>query len=195
MARKGQLTTASPLQYSEYERLLTKLHKDKNYFMELYARLSFCTGCRASDVLKLKWEDVLGSNYAMVTEKKTGKTRKITFSPSVQNKIDELYLDMKRPDTKAYIFANEKTGSPVTIQYINKELKKLKDKYRVKVDNFSTHTFRKTFGRYVYETNNKSAESLILLNKIFKHSSIEITKTYIGITEDEINGIYNSIQW
>lgn len=57
----------------------------------------------------------------------------------------------------------------------------------------SPHTFRKTFGRYVYDSNNRSAESLILLNKILNHSSIQITKTYLGITKDEVNGIYASI--
>ena len=66
--------------------------------------------------------------------------------------------------------------------------------YKVKIGNFSTHTFRKTFGRYVYETNNRSAEALVLLNKILNHTSIQITKTYIGITQDEINNIFESIK-
>ena len=81
----------------------------------------------------------------------------------------------------------------MTIQYVNMKLKEFKYKYHLHIENFSTHTFRKTFGRYVYDTNNHSAESLILLNKILNHSSIAVTKTYIGITQEEVAGIYASI--
>ena len=70
-----------------------------------------------------------------------------------------------------------------------------KFKYRLSIDNFSTHTFRKTFGRYVYDTNEHSAESLLLLNKILNHSNIDVTKRYIGITKEEINQVFDSIQF
>ena len=83
----------------------------------------------------------------------------------------------------------------MTIQYINQVLKDIKYRYRLDINHFSTHTFRKTFGRYVYDTNNHSADSLLLLNKILKHSSIEVTKAYIGITQDEISSIFNSIKF
>ncbi len=195
MAKKNQLTTADPIPYEEYERLLDRLHKDKDYSMEIYARLAFCTGCRASDVLHLRWEDIIDRRDHAVTEIKTGKTRKITFSPSVQKKMNELYETVGEPKADQLIFLSKRTGEPFTIQYINREIKRIKKKYRIKCDNFSTHSFRKTFGRYVYEKNNKSAESLLLLNQIFKHASLETTKIYLGLRQDEINGIYNSIQF
>lgn len=81
----------------------------------------------------------------------------------------------------------------MTIQYVNMKLKEFKYKYKLRIDNFSTHTFRKTFGRYVYDKSEHSAESLILLNKILNHSSIQVTKTYIGITQEEVAGIFASI--
>lgn len=84
---------------------------------------------------------------------------------------------------------------PMTIQCVNQKLKDFKYKYRLKITNFSTHTFRKTFGRYVYDYNNHSAESLLLLNKILNHSSIQVTKTYIGITQEEIDGVFSSIKF
>ena len=37
-------------------------------------------------------------------------------------------------------------------------------------------------------------EALLLLNRIFNHSNIEITKIYICIREDEINSIFDSIR-
>lgn len=131
----------------------------------------------------------------MVTEIKTKKTRSIKFNESVVKKINELYLLMESPCQDDFLFETKRSNGPVTSQYVNQMLKKFKIKYRVRIENFSTHTLRKTFGRYVYEINNKSAESLILLNKILNHSNIAVTKTYIGITKNEIDSIYDSIKF
>lgn len=193
MAKKNQLTTSDYLEYQEYEKLLSNLRANKEYVWELYARLGFCTACRASDVLNLKWSDILGKSEQVIVEQKTKKARKLTFNNSVQNKIKELYKLIGQPDKEEFIFLSRATNKPITIQYLNKKLKAFKSKYKIKIGNFSTHTFRKTFGRYVYEKYNRSAESLILLNKILNHSNIAVTKTYIGITQDEVNSIFNSI--
>lgn len=193
MAKKNQLTTSDHLPYEEFTRFLDCLHNDGEYRWEMYARLSFCTACRASDTLRFRWKDVLGVSSVTVVEQKTQKARKIPFNPSVQKSFDELWKLLGCPDKKDYIMGSPKGDKPLTIQFINMKLKEFKFKYRLKIENFSTHTFRKTFGRYVYDSSNRSAESLILLNKILNHSSIQITKTYLGITQDEVNGIYASI--
>lgn len=193
MAKKNQLTTSDHLPYEEFTRFLDCLHNDGEYRWEMYARLSFCTACRASDTLRFRWKDVLGVSSVTVVEQKTQKARKIPFNPSVQKRFDELWKLLGCPDKKDYIMGSPKGDKPLTIQFINMKLKEFKFKYRLKIENFSTHTFRKTFGRYVYDSSNRSAESLILLNKILNHSSIQITKTYLGITQDEVNGIYASI--
>ena len=138
---------------------------------------------------------LLDKDKLMKTEKKTLKTREITFHPSVKKAFRNLYELMDSPDTDLPAFFNVNTMSVYSLGHINRKLKDFKRRYRLKIGAFSTHTFRKTFGRYVYESNRKSAESLILLSSIFRHSSIEITKVYIGLRQDEINGVYNSIQF
>lgn len=192
MAKKNQLTTSDHLPYKEFTRLLDCLHNDGEYRWEMFARLSFCTACRASDTLNFRWKDILGVSSVTIIEQKTGKTRKIPFNPSVQASFDELWKAMNCPDKNDYVMTSH-NGKHYTIQLINMKLKEFKHRYNLKIENFSTHTFRKTFGRYVYDTNNRSAESLILLNKILNHSSIQVTKTYIGITQEEVDGIYASI--
>jgi len=83
----------------------------------------------------------------------------------------------------------------MTIQYINNKTKAWKIRYKLTLGNFSTHTFRKTFGRYIYDSTENKSEALVILNSIFKHSSIDITKVYIGLREDEINSAFNLIQF
>lgn len=195
MAKKNQLTTSDYLEYPEYERLLALLHQDKEYLWELYARLAFCTACRASDLLNIRWKDVLNRNVATITESKTKKTRNVKFNDSVVKKIQELYVLLESPCVDEFIFQTNKSKGALSIQYVNQKLKRLKYKYNINIDNFSTHTFRKTFGRYVFEVNNRNAESLMILNKIFNHSNLAVTETYIGITKDKIDNIYNSIKF
>ena len=195
MGQKNQITTSDHLPYDEFTKLLDCLHNDKEYRWEMYARLSFCTACRAHDTLHLRWKDILGMSSITIVEQKTKKTRKIPFNPSVQKSFNELWYLLDCPDKNDYVMPSQRGDKPLTIQYVNMKLKEFKCKYRLSIENFSTHTFRKTFGRYVYDTNNHSAESLILLNKILNHSSINITKTYIGITKEEVDGIYASISF
>lgn len=195
MAEKYRLTTSDYLPYSEYEKLLNGLHKDKKYFWELYARLGFCTACRASDVLALRWGQILNVPRVCIKEKKTGKARIISFNESVRKKIASLYKLLNSPDLDAPVFYSSMTGEPITIQQVNRTLKLFKYRYQLKINHFSTHTFRKTFGRYVYDHGPNKSENLLLLNKIFNHTSIQVTKTYIGITQDEIDKVYNSIRF
>lgn len=195
MAKKNQLTTSDYLEYPEYEKLLQLLHDDKRYIWELYARLSFCTACRVSDTLNLRWIDVLGKDQVTVVEIKTKKPRNIKFNASVQKKVNELYGLLGSPSQEEHIFQTYRSKGVFTKQYINRKLKEFKSEYRISIGNFSTHTFRKTFGRYVYEANNRSEESLILLCKVLNHSSTAITKTYIGIRQDEIDNIFDSIKF
>lgn len=195
MTRKNRLTTSDHMPYPEYEKLLDGLHKDKLYFWELYARLGFCTACRAGDILRFRWVDILDKDEAIIVEQKTKKTRRVPFNKSVKNRIHTLWESLGCPNKAEYVFKNPRSNEAVTIQYVNRKLKAFKYKYQIKINHFSTHTFRKTFGRYVYDTSNHSAESLLLLNKILNHSNIQTTKTYIGITDEEIKSIYDTISF
>lgn len=195
MAKKNQLTKSDYLPMEDYKKLLYLLHKDRQYLWELYARLAFCTALRVSDILPLTWSDILHKGSLTKSEKKTGKVRKIPFNLNIQTRIEELYMLLKRPNSNELIFKSKFTGTSISPQYLNRIMKEWKIKYKLNIENFSTHTFRKTFGRYVYDTSENKSEALLLLNRIFNHSSVEITKVYICIRKDEINSIFDSIRF
>lgn len=194
MSKKNSITTADNFTYEEYTRFLECLHNDKLYNWEAFCRLAFCTGCRGGDVLDLCWVDVIGKKSLTIVEQKTKKVRQVPFNPSVRKSLEKLWELSGKPN-KAYPIMQNPEGKPLTIQTVNRKLKEFKYRYRLDIGNFSTHTFRKTFGRYVYDTNGHSAESLLLLNRIFKHANIQTTQAYIGITKGEIDNIYNSIKF
>ncbi len=192
MALKHSFTTSDYLPYSEYKRLVENLEKDGDYRGAAYCVLSFSTALRVSDVLKIKWCQIIGHTNLVITEQKTKKTKDITIGPKTEQKIHELYFKLGKGDYNGYVVANYR-GLPMSRQFLNRALKDYKEKYNLKIGNFSTHTFRKTFGRYVYEKMGKTQESLILLQRIFRHGNISTTLVYLGIRDDEIKDIFRSI--
>lgn len=192
MSKKGTLTTADYFQYDEFKRLVECLAKDNQYIWAFYCLLSFCLGLRASDVRHLKWGDVLNKKSVVVTEQKTGKTKGIPIGQNTAEKISEMYNKVGNPRLDSYIFATQRSNdnTPVTLQYINRLAKRWKQKYKLQIGNFSSHTFRKTFGRYVYEKRNRSTDALIELNRIFRHQNLQTTLIYIGITDDNIYNVF-----
>lgn len=196
MSLKGSMTAADYLPYEDYQKLVQSLIKEKKYWWACYCVLSFCTGLRYSDVSRLKWDDVLDKRKIIITAKKTGKTHGIPLGLSAAEYLEKLHELLGSPSPDTYILCSQHTNEAksVSIQYINRMLKKWALKYDLNIDNFSTHTFRKTFGRYVYEKGGCSEKALVYLNQIFKHSNIATTRCYLGIRNDEINDIFNSIE-
>ena len=192
---KGQLTTSDYLPIEEFNRLCDCLRKDKLYTWELYCRVAFCTALRISDLLTLRWIDVLDTDELIIIEHKTGKTRSIPLNESVYVKLGELYDIMGRPEKNMPLIYNYRWKRTYSKEHINDMLKVFKRKYKLAIKHFSTHSFRKTFGRYVYDHCNKSAESLLFLSEILEHSDIKVTKRYIGLSKDEINSIYQHIKF
>ena len=74
--------------------------------------------------------------------------------------------------------------------------KEIKTKYNLKIDHFSTHTMRKTFGRKVFESAGTDAPlALMRLQTLFNHASPTITKTYLGLTESELESSYDLLDF
>lgn len=192
---KGQLTTSDYLPIEEFNRLCDCLRKDKLYTWELYCRVAFCTALRISDLLTLRWIDVLDTDELIKIEHKTKKTRSIPLAPSVSAKFQELYVLMGKPEKNMPLIYNHRRKRIYSLEHINDKLKDFKREYRLSIKHFSTHSFRKTFGRFVYEQCGKSAESLLFLNEILVHESVRTTKRYIGLNKDEINSIYQHIKF
>ena len=128
-------------------------------------------------------------------EKKTGKKRTLRINPQLQQHIVECYEQIQPISVKSPILVSQK-GTIFTIQRINVILKEIKKKYRLKVKNFSCHSLRKTFGRQVYNMNSENSElALVKLMELFNHSSIAITKRYLGLRQEEILETYDVLSF
>ena len=84
MSLKYSTTTADYLVWSDAMNLIRKLAKDKDYKISLLIALGCFTGLRISDILALRWEQILNTEEFTITEKKTGKRRTLRLNPQLQ---------------------------------------------------------------------------------------------------------------
>ena len=191
MSLKYSNTTADFLQWDEAMNLIRKLAKDNNYKMSLLISLGCFTGLRISDILALRWKQILNVGEFTIIEKKTGKLRTLRLNPQLQRHITECHEYIRPAGVNVPILQSQK-GTTFSIQRINVMLKEVKKKYRLHVGNFSCHSLRKTFGRQVYNMNNENSElALVKLMELFNHSSVSITKRYLGLRQEEILETYD----
>ena len=192
MALKGQLTTTGFIPWDTFQLLLQKLERDRNYKFQLLFAAGTYLGLRCGDLLKLRWKDVMNTDVLEITEGKTKKVRRIRLNPELSGIINRLYKKMAVTDEDELLFANKTKQKAMNIQYINRQLKEIAKKYYLPTirNSISTHNFRKTLGRHVWAKNGYSEKSLLLLGELFNHSSIKITKVYLGIKEEELGDIY-----
>ena len=190
MSKKYSTTTADYLNWEQMTNLLRKLYSDQNYKMCLLIAIGSFWGLRISDILALRWNDILEKDSIEIIEKKTKKKRLITINPQLKQLINDCYVMIKPIGIQSYVFTSQK-GGVYSIQRINIILKQIKLKYKLDIQHFSTHTFRKTMGRQVLNLSGEKAEfSLIKLMEIYNHSSLKITKAYLGLKSDEIKETY-----
>ena len=103
---------------------------------------------------------------------------------------------MGKAPTKALKYLLQQNIGTLNEQRINIILKEIKKKYRLKIKNFSCHSLRKTFGRQVYNMNSENSElALVKLMELFNHSSVAITKRYLGLRQEEILQTYESLSF
>ena len=78
MSLKYSSTTADYLVWSDAMNLIRKLAKDENYKISLLISLGCFTGLRISDILSLRWKQILD---ARSEERRVGKECRSRWSP------------------------------------------------------------------------------------------------------------------
>ena len=184
MALKGTITTSDYIEFDICKRVGMKLSADeKTRTFGLYILTSIYTGLRMSDVLNIQWSILDNPTYTS-REKKTGKAKTITLN----SVLVEILSKCKNIDDTGFIFKSQK-GTVYSKQSINR-LMKVHFKNEVKSSHISSHSLRKSFGNRVYISNGKTDAILHLLSEMFNHSSISITRKYLGLKQEQYDNIY-----
>ena len=150
--------------------------------------LGVCTMLRIGDLLRLCWDDVYDKDdgrflsHITLTEQKTGKIRVIALNAQAMRALEALYPH-RRGD---FIFAgNRKDMRPISRVQAWRIIKMAA--LAARVDGIiSCHSLRKTAGYHMW----KQGALPVLLMDLYNHSSFEVTKRYLGITQEERDAAY-----
>lgn len=195
MSLKFQNTTADYLEWDSNILLISKLFQDQNYKFSLLIALGSFWGIRISDILSLRFCDILNTDTLTIIEKKTKKQRTIKINDQLKKHIQFCYKEIKPLSPNDNILISQK-GTVYSVQRINVVFKEIKVNYNLKIKNFSTHSMRKTFGRQVYNNAGSNAElALVKLSELFNHSDVRTTRKYLGLRMEELMEVYNILSF
>lgn len=192
---KKNRRAARPLEVDEYKKIISlckngfeyydenqTLHKFRaNKQLAMTFILQANLGLRISDVLKLK-PSTFKNDKLEIIEKKTGKLQYRSINKNLKDLIYEYAIE-NNINSNDYIIK-------VKVRAIQKQLD-LIVRY-LKLNNISSHSFRKMFGVTVY---NKTNGDIELLKELFNHSSIATTQRYIKVSQKAINEVSESIDF
>lgn len=161
-------------------------------------------GLRVSDLRMLRFCQLINNDLTFksvfpILEKKTKDTRKvkrnryITVNDAVIEAVT-LYLEHNQCKLDDYMFRSESNhgsnrNKPLSRMSIDRILKEIADTLDLDIK-MATHTLRKTFAYHQMLMSNNDPRKLLLLQKMFGHSSATQTLDYIGITGEEIEEAY-----
>lgn len=165
--------------------------KDPKY--SLLFKFGLNTGLRISDILPIQVKDILTEkgvfrDYLIIREQKTGKEKKIKLNNAIRKAIKS-FVRQKGLKQEDYLFYSRKGGYISRIQ----AYRALKEAANVVgIENFGTHSMRKTWGYWTYK---ESRYNIGLIMDTFNHSSQSITLRYIGINQEQKDELYSIVQF
>ena len=178
------------IQFREYYHI--QHPQKRNYALII---LGLHSALRISDLLRLKWKDVYDfernrfRKHLSVIEHKTQKCTSIPLCKDAKNALGQLFEE-RHPGKEDYIFSKATDATSPLCRSQAYRIVRAAAEHTTQSEHVSCHSLRKTFGYHAWKQGAQPA----LLMDIFNHSSYEITKRYLGITQDERDGIFLGIQ-
>lgn len=184
VSSSGNIVNVEPIRSIEDIRNMREalgLAKEYGRRNQLLFTIGINTGLRIGDIVKLRIEDVRGKTQLTILEGKT-KKRRIVYLYDIMADIAE-YVESLADEGKpltGYLFASRKGDKSISTTQAYRILTEAGR--MIGRDDIGTHSLRKTFGYHYYQRTKDIATLMV----IFNHSSQDITKRYIGITDSEI---------
>ena len=170
---------------------IKKLLKQKSLRDFCLFTLGINSGLRISDLLSLKVSDVLEhgkiKDRIRLREKKTNKFKDFPISSNTKSALKE-YLKTRETAPHEPLFESRKNKGFLLRQQAYRIINEVAKSVGIK-EKIGTHTLRKTFGYHAYN----NGYDITLIQKLFNHSSPSVTLRYIGITQDEMDDVYLSL--
>lgn len=192
------------LMIGTFNKYIEKAENDNKEWIARRNKLLFLVGInvslRISDLVNIKWDyffndDGSFRDFYRIKPKKTRKTGKfvsIYFNDAVKKSINEYIEYYPIEDMNDYVFGSRKGDNHLSEKSAGRIIKEAAKECNIN-KNINSHSMRKTFGYHVWHNAKDKEKALVMLMIIFNHSSVVVTKQYIGILGEEVEDIFNEL--
>lgn len=144
--------------------------------------LLYDTGCRISELLSIKIENIKLEEKILTVRGKGGKGRVVPFGDrSLISLVKYLNKRNKLYGTNGTLFLT-KFGDPLTHRMTNKIIERIGNKANVENVRLSAHTFRHAFAKNWL----MNGGDIFSLQKILGHRTLDMVRNYVNITFKDI---------
>ncbi|MCM1268907.1 MAG: site-specific integrase [Bacteroidales bacterium] len=190
------MSTTEPIKNKEALSRFKNYYKDvrpnpRNYTLIV---MGLNTAFRISDLLSLRWQDVCTEDgdlrtHIRMTEQKTGKSHIVPINASLRQALFDYYSQCKTAQPHSWLFPSTRYKTQPLSRYQTYRLIRNAAEQCGLSEHISCHSLRKTFGYHAWKQGTPPA----MLMDLYNHSSYQITKRYLGITQDERDQVYLQI--
>ncbi len=177
------MNTVEPIRCKKTIKKIEKNLAQKNKRDLLIFTIGTNCGLRISDILALNVGDVKNKTHIDIIEKKTKKHKRFPINSKLQPMFNDFTKGRNNNEPLFLSYVNNRMERTQCYRIINQACREAGIDYRV-----GTHTLRKTFGYHHYQ----KFKDVAILQKIFNHSTPQVTLNYIGIDQDIIDNSYNN---
>lgn len=160
---------------------------------------------RASDLRNAKYSDfyeidkdgnLVFKKFYVVMPKKQRKQRKFVklfFNETLKKAIENYIKKYPFENLNDYLFASREGSEPITEKTMWRIIKDTAKEAGLPL-RYGSHSLRKSWAYHVWHNAEDKEKALVMLMRCFNHSSIATTMRYIGIMDDEIKDVYESVE-
>lgn len=178
--------------YKDIERMKQYLLAQGRWRDHALITMGLNTALRISDLLKLRWGNVYNFKtstfylHIYIQEQKTKKQNIVSINPCICDSLNLLKSHLPTVSEEDFLFQS-RVNQPRPIHRsrayaIIREMAEVLDMEGV----ISCHSLRKSFGYHAW----KRGYSPAVIMEIYNHSSLQVTRRYLSINQDDKDQIY-----
>lgn len=181
------MSATEPIRDKEQFKALAEYFREKgqlrNYTLVI---MGAYTVLRISDLLRLKWSDVYDEEkqafrtHIVVIEKKTKKHKTVVLHPHILGALRQCYPHRRGE----FIFSsNRKEDKAISRIQAWRIIHNAVISLRIP-GKIACHSLRKTWGYHAWTD---KMVSPVVIMEMYNHSSYEVTRCYLGISQDDLD--------